>query len=221
MAEYRERLRYEEMAKDAFEIGGSFIVNGFAGRYTENLLKPDVTPISSTTDKIVAGAANNVPKIALYYILNSLKLRGAAAAAMGSLGYDVLIRLTNHGVNPASIYMNQYRVLAPKDQNISHQSMQPYADWAERQKQFSSMPFEQSPKIIERQRKYGAMPAMPFEQSPKIIERQRKYGAMPAMPFEQSPKIIERQRKYGSMMENLGFKPDAKDTSTAKMFNMQ
>ncbi len=196
MAEYRERLKYGEMAKEAVEIGGSFIVNGFAGRYTENIIKPDVTPISSTGDKIIAGAANNVPKVALYYILNSLNLRGAAAAAMGSLGYDLLIRLTNHGVNPASIYMNQYRVLSQENKNISSQSMQPYADWAERQRHFGAMPFEQNPETISRQRKFGTM------------------------PFEQNPETISRQRKFGTM-NDLGFKPGTNVTTAMKVFNMK
>lgn len=196
MAEYRERLNYGEMAKGAFEIGGSFIINGFAGRYTENIVKPNVTPVSSTPDKILAGAANNVPKVALYYILNKLNLKGAAAAAMGSLGYDVLIRLTNHGINPASIYINQYRVLNQKDKLPSHQAMQPYADWAERQRHFGAMPFEQNPETISRQRKFGTM------------------------PFDQNPEIVARQRKFGTM-NDLGFLSEKKVTTAMKVFNMK
>lgn len=177
MAVYRERLNYGDMTKDAIEIGGSFIANGFAGRYIENAIKPNVTPTSSTTDKIIAGAANNVPKVAIYYILNMVKLKGAAAAAMGSVGYDVLVRLTNQGINPASIYINQYRILNQNRENISPQSMQPYLDWAARQKEF---------------------------------------GAMPPT----NPKVKERQRKYG-VMEQMGFKPEKRDTSIATMFNMK
>ncbi len=238
MATYRERLNYGEMAKDTIEIGGGFILSGFTGRLIEEKLRPFVTPTSPTSDKVIAGAANNLPKVGLYYIFNKIGMKGAAAAAMGSLGYDVLIRATNQGINPASIYVKNYRVLNPQPQNGMPQSMQPtqsIPDWAERQKQFGAMPFREDHEITTRQDRFGAMPfrdnpdilerqrkyaQMPFRDNPDILERQRKYGAM---PFEQPAEKTNRQHKYGfaGMMEKMGFVPDAKDTSIAKMFNMQ
>ena len=111
MTIYRERIKYGDMTKDMVEIGGSFIVNGFTGRYVEDKIRPDVDPSSPVSDKIIAGLANNLPKVALYYILEKIKLKGAAAAAMGSVGFDVLVRATNHGINPASVYIKNYRIL--------------------------------------------------------------------------------------------------------------
>ena len=66
MTIYRERIKYGDMTKDMVEIGGSFIVNGFTGRYVEDKIRPDVDPSSPVSDKIIAGLANNLPKVALY-----------------------------------------------------------------------------------------------------------------------------------------------------------
>ena len=223
MAIYRERLNYGDMLKDTVEIGGSFIINGFTGRYVEDIVRPNVTPSSSTIDKILAGAANNVPKLVLYYILNTLKLRGAAAAAMGSVGFDVLIRASNSGVNPASIYISKYRVLSPELQN-----MESIPDWAERQKQFASMPT--TPDVLERRRRFGSMilpdrpdlltnrkyGAMPFQQNPEKTERQRRFGTM-ILPDR--PDLLTN-RKYGAM-EEMGFKPELKTEEVKELFNMK
>lgn len=222
MATYRERLNYADMAKDTVEIGGGFIVSGFTGRYIEDKLKPNVMPSSPTSDKIIAGVANNGPKLALYYLFNKINLKGAAAAVMGSIGFDALIRATNNGINPASVYINQYRVL--NENNIP--------DWAERQRQFGAMPT--TPDVLERERRFGAMPALPFEQNQETIARQRRYGSMDlpdrpdllerrrygAMPFEQNPAKTERQRRFGSMKE-MGFKSERSLSNIETVFNMK
>lgn len=192
MAEYREKVSIGEAAKDTAMIGGGFIVAGFAGRYVEEKAKPGVTAASSTTDKVIAGAANNAPKLALYYLLSKVKMTGAAAAMVGSVGYDVLIRLTNQGINPANINVNiggkAYRIMNNQPPQFAQMPVTPTV--LERERRYGAMPFEQSPVIVDRQRRFGSM----IPEGPGVLDNPRRYGAM---PFEQHIDKTERERKYG------------------------
>lgn len=102
-------------------VAGGFIVAGIFGRQVENLVKKNITTASSMTDKLLAWTGNNVPKIAAWYVLKEYGPKGpglmtevvvdAKKSMMGSLVYDSMIRLANHGVNPVDVRIGGIRVL--------------------------------------------------------------------------------------------------------------
>lgn len=192
MAIYSDRVKYTQMATDMAIIGGGFIASGFSGRYIENSIKPGVVSTSSTSDKIIAGVANNAPKLGLYYLFTKVGLSGAAAAAIGSVGYDALIRLTNQGANPYDVRVT----LQGKDYRILQQQAQQQA-----------LPFSNQPApVLDRQRKYGAMPN--FDNRENWI--QPRYGSL---PFH-GDRNTEIQFRYGFASASTD------STSTGKTFGM-
>ena len=267
MAFYRERGLKEltsEVTHEGVGIGGGFIVGGVVGRQVEKMLfKTPVTDMSPISSKVLAWLANNGAKGAVYllakhYDAGSEFAKEATKALAGSIVYDTVLRVANHGYNPADVSLAGYRILGSEagmepekvqklvqentllrtelnkalrrlaGVNTSPQiNASPYRA---RERFAGNIPGSEpwggnpdmpgqiryggppSPAVAERQRKYGAMPT-----SADVLERERRYGAM---TFQQDPVKTERQRRFGSM-EEMGFKPDAKDTSVAKMFNMQ
>ncbi|MDD3474342.1 MAG: hypothetical protein PHP08_00380 [Candidatus Dojkabacteria bacterium] len=210
MAEYRERIRYTEMAKDMAVIGGGFIVSGFSGRYVEQQIKPNLPDTAATSDKIIAGAANNAPKLGLYYLFTKMGLDGAAAAAIGSVGYDVLIRLTNKGVNPANVNITlqgkEYRILQQKlSQTQSQLQMQ------QEQSQLQLQQLQQANQSSNRT--YGAIP---HQQSMAQVNSIDRINAAPSiLPAEDYYQRIRRQVYYGQMAT------DKADSPIYKMYGMR
>lgn len=229
MAYYRAGLsgRFTEGAEEAFGVAGGFIAGGILGRQFENaLIKVPVTVVDSWSKKALAAAANNLPKIIGHelmkkYDAGSEGTKDAAKALLGSVAYDLLLRVANHGVNPAAVDLGGYRILGNTgalDQGTTqrliqengilrtelNKAMQRLAGGAGGQG-VRSLPnpdrpgragdFQYggavSPAVGERQRKYGAMPW-----TPDVMERERRFGAM---PFEQSPTKTSREKKYGFM----------------------
>lgn len=229
MAFYRERgLRQlsEEIGTEGIGIGGGFIVGGVIGRQVENmLLKTPVTDISPVKDKLVAWFANNGAKAALYsfarrYDAKSGITREATKALAGSIVYDTILRIANHGYNPADVSLAGYRILGSqsmggaKVQQLFQENTLLRTELNKALQKLASIPnvtrlqespgyrgpdtstdFKYggapSPAVEERQRQYGSMPW-----TPDVMERERRFGSM---PFEQSQNVVNRQRRYGAM----------------------
>lgn len=172
----------KQLATDAIEMGGGFLFGGFAGRYVENIaIKTPVTPTSSFIDKLIAGAANNAPKVALYYILNKANSPKIAGAILANGVIDILLRATNQGVDPLNVNIAGYRIL---DKQLF--------DTTEALRAFSS------PEVERIQRKYQSMQdetkSLREFSNPEDRARQVKYQSM---PFQQYSDKNKRERKYG------------------------
>ena len=172
----------------------------------------------------MAAAANNVPKIIAHGLMHKYDAtseggKDATKALMGSVAYDVLLRIANKGVNPASVDLGGYRVLgngSGLDQGTTqrliqengilrtelNKAMQKLASGQEVRAlpQYPRGPGSPSdfqyggapsPAVEQRQRKYGAMPW-----TPDVMERERRFGSM---PYEQNPTKTSREKKYGFM----------------------
>jgi len=217
--------KISEMAEEGFGVAGGFIAGGILGRQFENaLVKVPVTAADSFGKKLYAAAANNVPKVVTRSLLTKYDAgatgtKDASKALLGSVAYDLLLRIANKGVNPASVDLGGYRILgngaglnqASVQRIIQENSvlrtelnkaMQKLAGNGVRIPGMVSpdMPgrggdFQygsvQSPAVQNRQRKYGAMPW-----TPDVMERERRFGAM---PFEQNPSKTSREKRYGFM----------------------
>lgn len=224
MAFYRERdLKQftKEVTSEGIGIGGGFIAGGLVGRQVENILvKEPVDEFSPISKKLLAWAANNGAKFALYWLAKrydagSEITKEATKALAGSVVYDTVLRIANKGYNPAEVYLAGYRVLGANGTTPANvqklvqensllrtelnKALQRLAGVA------SDVQIRQMPANPDKPGdfKYGASTMDPYE-------RQRRYGSMPvgidsmpippgmnAMPT--SPAVSERQRKYGSM----------------------
>lgn len=227
MAFYRAGLsgRVTQAAEEGLGVAGGFIAGGILGRQFENLIvKVPVTAGDGLGKKLLAAAANNVPKIIGHSLMHKYDAtseggRDATKALMGSVAYDLLLRIANKGVNPASVELGGYRVLgngSGLDQNTSQRLIQENSILRTElnkamQKLASGQPVRTlpggpggvgpggdfkyggapSPAVEQRQRKYGAMPW-----TPDVMERERRFGAM---PFVQDPAKTSREKKYGFM----------------------
>ena len=227
MAFYRAGLvgKVSQMAEEGFGTAGGFIAGGILGRQFENaLIKVPVTAADGFAKKLMAAAANNVPKIVGHMAMSKYDAvseggKDASKALLGSVAYDLLLRIANHGVNPASVDLGGYRILgggtglnqASTQRLIQENSilrtelnkaMQKLAggnvvrtlpgvpDIPGRGGDFRYGGFT-SPAVEQRQRRYGAMPW-----TPDVMERERSFGAM---PFEQNPTKTSREKRFGFM----------------------
>ncbi len=216
MAFYRERGLKElskEIGTEGIGIGGGFIVGGVVGRQVENMVfKTPVTEHSPISNKLMAWAANNGAKAAVYliakhYDANSPVTHEATKALAGSIVYDTVLRLANHGYNAADVNLAGYRILGENSNSeqlnkVIQENSLLRTELNKALGKLASMPASPdssadfkyggapSPAVAERQRQYGSMP------TPDVMERQRKYGSM---PFEQSPPKTNRERAYGFM----------------------
>lgn len=109
-------------------VAGGFVGAAFVGRQVQNLVKKDAD-IVTMTDKVMAWTANNVPKIAIWYLARGYAIEpgetvtpmkeaisDARKAMAGSVVFDTLMRLANSGVNPASATLWNWQILEGKDQ---------------------------------------------------------------------------------------------------------
>lgn len=108
-------------------VTAGFLGAAFVGRQIQNRVKADAD-IVSTTDKIMAWSANNVPKMVMWYLLKKYSptehgevltpmkeaTLDAKKAVAGSIIFDTLIRLSKGGKNPASVEVYGYQLLTGK-----------------------------------------------------------------------------------------------------------
>lgn len=112
------------LASEGLGVTGGFLAAGIVGRQIQNRIKKD-DAIVSTTDKIMAWSANNVPKIAMWYLLKKYApvepgevltpvkeaTVDAKKAVAGSIIVDTLIRLSHGGKNNGTISIFGYEVM--------------------------------------------------------------------------------------------------------------
>ena len=110
-------------------VAGGFIGAGILGRQVENMVKKNITAGSSMSDKLIAVLANNVPKIATWYIIKEYGpkdpgmmtevVTDVKKSMMGSVVYDSMLRLTNHGINPVNVSIGGIRILNDAEQRLA------------------------------------------------------------------------------------------------------
>lgn len=137
----RERTLGEvgtSLVSEGAGVTGGFLLAGFVGRQIQDRVKSDtaVTASPTATNKIMAWTANNVPKLALWYLLKKYAAVepgealtpmkeatvDAKKAVAGSIIFDTLVRLSKGGINPAAIELFGYRLLSGSEPEKSVQS---------------------------------------------------------------------------------------------------
>lgn len=119
-------------------VTGGFLLAGFVGRQIQDRVKSDtaITADPTATNKIMAWTANNVPKLAIWYLLKRYATVepgevltpmkeatvDAKKAVAGSIIFDTLVRLSKNGTNPAEIDLFGYRLLSGSEPQKSVQS---------------------------------------------------------------------------------------------------
>lgn len=134
-----EQLREKTLG----EVGTSLVAEGagvttgfigaaIVGRQIQNRVKSDDAVLAdpTATNKIMAWSANNVPKVAMWYLLRKYATVepgevltpmkeatvDAKKAISGSIIYDTIIRLANGGRNPGDVKLWGYSVMSPEPQ---------------------------------------------------------------------------------------------------------
>lgn len=228
------------IVKEGGAVTGGLLLAGFAGRQLENILMgtTPVTPTSSLIDKAKAAGANLAPKVAGWYLL-----RGRTGAAEDtrkgvatSAAFDLLMRLTNSGVNPATATVMGYQVLG--DGSIVGVSGSNPNDVQRLVQENGALRTEvnklRNAGIQVQQTPYAASPMDPRlppyvgSQTIPPTERERKFAFMPGMGtpgVPQPPVTGHRQTKFGfsgetAVMSSSG-RPGAAYVQAGKMFGMQ
>jgi len=112
------------LASEGLGVTGGFLAAGIVGRQIQDRIKKDAA-IVTTTDKIMAWTANNIPKLGMWYLLKKYApvepgevltpvkeaTVDAKKAVAGSIIVDTLIRLSNGGKNTGTISIFGYEVM--------------------------------------------------------------------------------------------------------------
>jgi hypothetical protein len=118
-------------------VTAGFIGAAIVGRQIQNRVKNDADIVSST-DKIMAWSANNLPKVAMWYLLKKYAAVepgealtpmkeatvDAKKAISGSIIYDTIIRLANGGRNPGDVKLWGYQIMSGEPQKSVQSSSQ-------------------------------------------------------------------------------------------------
>lgn len=97
---------------------------GFVGRQVQNSVKTDaeVAAAPTITNYAYAWGGNNIPKLAMWYLLRKYATSevtiDAKKAVAGSVVFDTLMRIFNNGQNPASATIGGYQVLGNGGETI-------------------------------------------------------------------------------------------------------
>lgn len=205
-------------------------VAGFLGRKGQTIFKKPDSAVVTGTDKMLAWAYNNGPKVAAWYLLRRKTLLGTASEDVNkgivtSVAFDTVMRLLNDGKNPATASIYGYQVLgedagvgsdAGTVQRLVQENSMLRSELAKRSVQVQQTPMD--PRLPP----YVGSSAIP------PAERERTYGFMqPAIPGKAGlpPRAESRQVRYGfagetAVMSGVG-KPGAAYVQAGKMFGMQ
>lgn len=220
------------IVKEGGAVTGGLLVAGVAGRQVENLLMgaTPVTPTSTLGDKVKAGLANIAPKALGWYLLKHKTgvLEDVKKGFVTSAAFDLLMRLTNSGVNPATATVMGYQVLG--DGSIVSVSSDP--NTVQKLVQENGMLRAEMNRMRQLTGEGAMDPRLPpyVGGMPGIIppaERERRYAFMqPAVPGKAGlpPGAARRQTRYGFAGETAVMsagKPGAAYVQAGKMFNMQ
>ena len=204
------------IVKEGGAVTGGLLLAGAAGRQVENMLM-GITPVTTTStlgDKVKAAGANLAPKVAAWYLLRGRT--GAAEDArkgvVTSAAFDLLMRLTNNGVNPAIATVMGYQILGSGDQNLAQENAVLKAELNKAVKQLSALGAGGQIKVQE-------VPYAPVPPPYPLAERKPTYGFMPgtetqaAQPID--PRVARRQQRWGFAGEQI-----SASENIAKMFGM-
>lgn len=105
-------------------VAGGFVGAAFVGRQIQNFVMPDANISGSITNAAMAWGANNLPKLAIWYLTRGYAVEPGEAvtpikeavsdgrkALAGSVVFDTLMRLANGGANPASASIMGWQVM--------------------------------------------------------------------------------------------------------------
>lgn len=213
-------------------IAGGFIGAGVLGRQIENLVKKDVTQSSSFTDKGLAWVANNLPKVAVWYLLKqygpepkpgdmmSEVVTDVKKSMMGSMFYDSTLRLANHGVNPAEVRIGGFRVmnnlgtidhnkLALRDTQIRQEARQEAQRQVQAQLQASQHSSQNDAQKLVQENSY--LRQQLHEALTRLTNPAKSVtNSVSVQASQTTPEAENRRREFGSMPED-GTSPEAED----------
>lgn len=240
-----KRLPLGDAAKAIVTEGGAtaggFVGAGVLGRRIQSMAKSDAE-IVTLTDKLLAWAGNNGPKIGLWYFLRGRPMLGGASedfnkGIVTSVAFDTLMRLLNEGRNPASATVMGYEALGEGSGTGGAMGVVS-ADIQKLVQENSALRTElnraRNAGVQVQQVPYAASPMDP--RLPPYVggaaippaERERKFAFMPGMGtpgIPQPPVTGQRQRKYGFAGETAvmgsGGRPGAAYVQAGKMFGMR
>lgn len=209
------------LVNEGVGTAGGFLTGAVIGRRSENYFVPvPVTPLSTTTEKVKAWAANNIPKIAGWYLLGkydagSEVMLDAKKALMGSVVYDSVLRLANSGVPqlfPTIFGLGGEPITNSADLNkLIQKNAYLEAELGKALKQLGVAPGQAG------QIRVQEVPGAPLPPPWPLTERSRReqnYGFMPGTQSAQFPEAV-RRRQYGFVGEHQSASEDI-----AKMFGM-
>jgi hypothetical protein len=107
----------EALTGEGLGVALGLIGAGFVGRQIQNRVKTDaeVTAAPTITNYAYAWGGNNIPKLAIWYLMrdraHSELMVDAKKAVAGSVVFDSIMRLFNGGTNPATASVGGYEVL--------------------------------------------------------------------------------------------------------------
>lgn len=167
------------LATEGIGVAGGFLAGGFIGRQVENIVKPGITAESSVTDKIMAWGANNIPKLAIWYLLRNYArvAPGEEVSPMkemtvdlkkslaGSFIFDSLMRLGNKGVMPSATFFG-YEVLGTGRSPETQKTVQ--ADVQRLIQENSALRAELN-KALQRLASQPAIPPQPVTAAPALV----------------------------------------------------
>ena len=230
------KMTVQDVAKSAATEGGAVIAGligaGVLGKQIEKHVKV-ATSASSATDKFLAWAGNNVPKLGAYYVLRKeggKMLHGyevdMGKGVLGSVVLDTLIRLdNNYAPNPSPVKVFGIEFLGnatgsnvtPQMQENMQRVLQENSSLRQQLNGALQRVASASPNVTvtpvqsvanfppDHDRQYGMM-----QTTPEAENRRKNFGAM-TPPIED-----ERNRRYGAMNKaKLNFAGESDSAATA------
>lgn len=217
-----------------------FLGAGIVGKQIEKVIKPNVVKTSPVIDKAIAWAANNVPKVAVWYgikkvnkmpggkpsNLSELMMDDAKKATIASVVFDTLVRASNGGAPGTTVKLFGIDVL----------SGQSVADNTEvttqLQNNLQRLVQENSTLRSQLNQALGKMASAPtptpsplappadhdrawsMMQTPEAVERRKQFGTMES----EAPAIAERNKRFSQMSRSqLNFAGDVEASSAYGM----
>jgi hypothetical protein len=189
------------LASEGLGVTGGFLGAGVLGRQIQNRIKSDADVAANPTisNKIMAWSANNVPKIALWYLLKKYApvepgevltpvkeaTVDAKKAVAGSIIFDTIVRLSNGGQNTGTVSIFGYQLLSGSPETQKSASSQ--ADTQRLIQENSALRSELN-KALQRLAQ-PPLPA-PVAQAPQVAT---PVQAPPQQIYQQAPPVIRYQ----------------------------
>jgi hypothetical protein len=187
----------EALTGEGLGVALGLIGAGFVGRQVQNYFMTDaqVTASPTITNYLEAWAANNGPKLGIWYMMRnratSELMVDAKKAVAGSVVFDTIMRLFNQGTNPATATVGGYEVLG----NGGRTQAAGGSGDIQRVIQENSALRNELNNALQRLAAAGVNVSLPDPES-----RRRRYGAMDEGVL-QTP-AGARQKRYGIMNDS-------------------